>query len=96
MTTSPDAAEPTGTSILDTLQSLLVAFVVAMTFRGFFVEGFVREYSHMDQKQFAAQVLHHHPKVSGAMFSIRAGKVDGFVGWLMQQNEKKFEEIFGE
>ncbi|MHC4833108.1 MAG: S26 family signal peptidase, partial [Planctomycetota bacterium] len=41
MTTSPDAAEPTGTSILDTLQSLLVAFVVAMTFRGFFVEGFV-------------------------------------------------------
>jgi len=62
----------------------------------FFVEGFVREYSHMDQKQFAAQVLHHHPKVSGAMFSIRSGKVDGFVNWLMQQNEKRFEEIFGE
>lgn len=60
----------------------------------FFVEGFVREYSHMDQKEFAAQVLYHHPKVSGAMFSIRAGKVTGFVDWLMQQNEKKFEEIF--
>jgi hypothetical protein len=28
------------------------------------------------------------------MFSIRAGKVTGFVDWLMQQNEKKFEEIF--
>ncbi len=60
----------------------------------FFVEGFVREYSHMDQKEFAAQVLYHHPKVSGAMFSIRAGKVSGFVEWLMDQNEKKFEEIF--
>ena len=60
----------------------------------FFVEGFVREYSHMDQKEFAAGVLYYHPKVSGAMFSIRAGKVTGFVDWLMQQNEKKFEEIF--
>jgi signal peptidase I len=29
------------TSITETLQSLLVAFVIAMTFRGFFLEGFV-------------------------------------------------------
>ena len=62
----------------------------------FFVEGFVREYSHMDQKSFAAQVMHHHPKVSGAMFSIRASKVGGFVDWMMQQNEKKFEQVFGD
>lgn len=62
----------------------------------FMVEGFVREYSTMNQKEFAAQVLYYHPKVSGAMFSIRAGKVDGFVDWMMQQTEKKFEEIFGE
>lgn len=62
----------------------------------FFVEGFVREYSHMDQKTFAAQVLHHHPKVSSAMFAIRACKADGFISWLQEQNEKKFEEIFGE
>lgn len=60
----------------------------------FFVEGFVREYSHMNQKEFAEQVLHHHPKVSGAMFSIRAGKVSGFIEWLMNQNEKRFNEIF--
>lgn len=60
----------------------------------FFVEGFVREYSHMNQKEFAAQVLHHHPKVSGAMFSIRSGKTRGFTEWLMNQNEKKFNEIF--
>lgn len=60
----------------------------------FFVEGFVSQYSHMNQKDFAAQVLYHHPKVCGAMFSIRAGKVNGFVDWLMEQNEKKFEEIF--
>ena len=60
----------------------------------FMVESFVRLYADMDQKDFAAQVLNHHPKVSGAMFSIRAGKVTGFVDWLMQQNEKKFEEIF--
>jgi hypothetical protein len=61
----------------------------------FFVEGFVREYSRMDQKEFAAQVLYHHPKVSGAMFSIRANKVNGFIEWMMSQNEKKFKEIFG-
>ncbi|MGA0287092.1 MAG: S26 family signal peptidase [Phycisphaerales bacterium] len=41
MTTPSDAAAPAGTSVSDTLQSLLVAFVMAMTFRGFFVEGFV-------------------------------------------------------
>lgn len=61
----------------------------------FFVEGFVREYSHLDQKEFATQVLYHHPKVSGAMFSIRSGKVNGFVEWLMSQSDKKFYEIFG-
>jgi len=60
----------------------------------FMAEGFVREYSHMTQKEFAAQVLHFHPKVSSAMFSIRADKVTGFVDWLMQQNEAKFNELF--
>lgn len=60
----------------------------------FIVEGLVREYSQMTQKEFAAQVLHFHPKVSSAMFSIRAAKVTGFVDWLMQQNETKFNELF--
>jgi signal peptidase I len=39
--TTNDAAGQAGTSVTDTLQSLIVAFVLAMTFRGFFVEGFV-------------------------------------------------------
>jgi len=60
----------------------------------FMTEGFVRLYANMDQKDFAAIVIKHHPKVSGAMFSIRAKKVSGFIDWLTQQNEKKFEEIF--
>jgi signal peptidase I len=38
-----DAATPTGheTGFIETLQSLIVAFVLAMTFRGFVTEGFV-------------------------------------------------------
>ena len=60
----------------------------------FLVEGFVNEYSTMNQKDFAAQVLHYHPKVSNAMFSIRGGKVKGFIDWLTEQKEEKFEDIF--
>ena len=41
MTSTTDSAGHAGTSVIDTLQSLIVAFVLAMTFRGFFVEGFV-------------------------------------------------------
>lgn len=40
----PEAASPRTTaegSIIETIQSLIVAFVLAMTFRGFVVEGFV-------------------------------------------------------
>ena len=61
----------------------------------FMVENFVRLYADMDQKEFAAQVLHYHPKVSGAMFGLRSGKHQSFVCWLMEQNEKKFKELFG-
>ena len=39
-TASATTYPPNGTTI-DTLQSLIVAFVVAMTFRGFVTEGFV-------------------------------------------------------
>jgi signal peptidase I len=40
--TSPSApAAPHEPSIIETIQSLIVAFVLAMTFRGFVVEGFV-------------------------------------------------------
>jgi hypothetical protein len=61
----------------------------------FMVENFVRLYADMDQKEFAAQVLHYHPKVSGAMFGLRSGKHQSFVCWLMDQTEKKFKELFG-
>jgi signal peptidase I len=33
--------KPAETSVIDTLQSLIVAFVLAMTFRGFVLEGFI-------------------------------------------------------
>ena len=33
--------QPVETSVIDTLQSLIVAFVLAMTFRGFVLEGFI-------------------------------------------------------
>ena len=37
----PDASHPGQGGIVDTIQSLLVAFVFAMVFRGFVCEGFV-------------------------------------------------------
>jgi len=40
-TSSSPAPKPAETSVIDTLQSLIVAFVLAMTFRGFVLEGFI-------------------------------------------------------
>ncbi len=38
---APSPTKPHDNSVIDTLQSLIVAFVLAMTFRGFVAEGFV-------------------------------------------------------
>ncbi len=38
---APSPTRPHDNSVIDTLQSLIVAFVLAMTFRGFVAEGFV-------------------------------------------------------
>ena len=41
MSTDAPTPQPPETNVIDTLQSLIVAFVLAMTFRGFVTEGFV-------------------------------------------------------
>jgi signal peptidase I len=41
MTNAAPRERPPETSVIDTLQSLIVAFVLAMTFRGFVLEGFI-------------------------------------------------------
>ncbi len=41
MTNAAAASRQPETSVIDTLQSLIVAFVLAMTFRGFVLEGFI-------------------------------------------------------
>ncbi len=41
MSEHPSATDRPDSNIVDSLQSLIVAFVLAMTFRGFVTEGFV-------------------------------------------------------
>ena len=75
MTSIPnDAAEPAGTSVTDTLQSLIVAFVLAMTFRGFFVEGFVIPTGSM-APTLMGQHLRYRSAESAYEFPIDAGPV---------------------
>lgn len=63
-----------GTSITETLQSLLVAFVIAMTFRGFFVEGFVIPTGSMAPTLMGAHLRFRSPE-TGYEFPIDAGPV---------------------
>jgi len=51
------AEAPRKTDVIDTLQSLLVAFVVAMTFRGFVLEGFMIPTGSMGPTLLGAHVL---------------------------------------
>jgi hypothetical protein len=62
---------------------------------GFFVEGFVWLYSDYNQKEFAAIVLENHPKVSGAMFGIRAGKFANFAEYVAQMKPKQLDALLG-
>lgn len=46
------------------------------------VESTLAKYNHMDQKEFAINVLKEAPKVSAACFSIRSGKHPSFAAWV--------------
>ena len=59
------------------------------------VEEFVRLYSGYSQKEFAAIVLENHPKVSGAMFSLRAGKCANFYEYVSQMKPKQLDALLG-
>lgn len=54
---SAAAEEPRKTDLIDTLQSLVVAFVVAMAFRGFVLEGFMIPTGSMGPTLLGAHVL---------------------------------------
>ena len=56
---SSNAPQPLETNIVDTLQSLIVAFVLAMTFRGFVTEGFVIPTGSMAPTLMGAHALLH-------------------------------------
>jgi len=62
---------------------------------GWGVECFVQEYSNYSQKEFAAVVLENHPKVSGAMFGLRAGKFANFAEYVAQMKPKQLDALLG-
>ena len=64
-------------------------------FLAFMVEGFVRQYEGYPQKEFAGIVLEYHPKVSGAMFGIRAGKFANFKEFVGQMKPKQLDALLG-
>ena len=59
------------------------------------VEEFVRLYSDYSQKEFAVIVMENHPKVSGAMFSIRSGKFANFAEYVAQMKPKQLDALLG-
>ena len=63
------------TDVIDTIQSLVVAFVVAMTFRGFVLEGFMIPTGSMAPTLLGAHVSLHSP-VTGYSYTADAGAVD--------------------
>ncbi len=69
---APEGGE--STSITETLQALLVAFVVAMTFRGFFLEGFVIPTGSMAPTLMGAHLRFRSPETAYE-FAIDAGPV---------------------
>ncbi len=60
---------------------------------GHWVEGFVREHQGLDQKEFAVKVMAEYKTMSGALFSLRSGRHERFKDWLLEQNDKKYQEI---
>ena len=59
------------------------------------IGNLVSAYSELSQKDFATAVLEHHPKVSGAMFAIRAGKCRDFLQYVEGMAPKKLNELLG-
>lgn len=47
----------------------------------------------MDQKEFAQWVIPLFPKLSGAMFALRSGRVSSFGGWLESLSPKKLDVL---
>src|SRR5262245_43355449 len=66
---SNDTASPHETNIVETIQSLVVAFVLAMTFRGFVTEGFVIPTGSMAPTLLGQHVLAHHDQ-TGVEFTV--------------------------
>src|SRR5258705_10864193 len=66
---SDSSSAPQESSIVDTLQSLIVAFVLAMTFRGFVTEGFVIPTGSMAPTLMGAHLLLH-SKQTGMTFPV--------------------------
>jgi len=62
---------------------------------GFAVESFVRLYSDLSQKEFAAIVLDNHSNVSGAMFGIRAGKYVNFKNFVERISPMQLDNLLG-
>lgn len=71
---APDA--PRKTDVIDTIQSLIVAFVVAMTFRGFVLEGFMIPTGSMGPTLLGAHILVRSP-VTGYAYVADSMALDG-------------------
>ncbi|MBC23456.1 MAG: hypothetical protein CMJ32_06015 [Phycisphaerae bacterium] len=71
---SGQQSSPPGSGIIETIQSLVVAFVLAMVFRGFVMEGFVIPTGSM-APTLMGQHVHMHSEQTGYDFSIDAGPV---------------------
>lgn len=72
----PAPEAPRKTDVIDTLQSLIVAFVVAMTFRGFVLEGFMIPTGSMGPTLLGAHVLVRSP-VTGYEYAADSMALDG-------------------
>ncbi|MBM4113709.1 MAG: hypothetical protein FJ253_10145, partial [Phycisphaerae bacterium] len=73
---SESAASPRRADVIDTLQSLIVAFVVAMAFRGFVLEGFMIPTGSMGPTLMGAHVLVRSP-VTGYEYAADTIGIDG-------------------
>ena len=61
-----------------------------------FVNGLVRAYAHLSQREFADLVLREHGLVSGIMFSVRAGKHRDLVHYVTERfNPTQLDSLLG-
>ncbi|MHC4108467.1 MAG: S26 family signal peptidase, partial [Planctomycetota bacterium] len=70
----PAKTDHTESNIVDSLQSLIVAFVLAMTFRGFVTEGFVIPTGSMAPTLMGQHILEH-SKQTGFVHRLGAKEV---------------------